>query len=233
MYSIATSANKYDPHLFQPWKWPMHMSMGPHPYRLCRPHSRENTINSHQCPFKWIEAQPMSTTTAVATIEQLRCMFAQHGIPETLVLDNGLQFMSDEFVQFCLKNGIHHVLVTPYHPSSNGLAERAVQTIKNGIRKMEEGNLQLKLSRVLLNYRITPQSTTGKSPAELLMNRQLRSCLNLLQPSLTQRVEKKQAYQKSNHDKQAQERSFEEGEEVYVKNYGQYGQRWLKVMLSL
>lgn len=109
----------------------------------------------------------------------------------------------------------------------------AVQTIKNGIRKMEEGNLQLKLSRVLLNYRITPQSTTGKSPAELLMNRQLRSCLNLLQPSLTQRVEKKQAYQKSNHDKQAQERSFEEGEEVYVKNYGQYGQRWLKVMLSL
>ena len=93
---------------------------------------------------------------------------------------------------------------------------------------MEEGNLQLKLSRVLLNYRITPQSTTGKSPAELLMNRQLRSCLNLLQPSLTQRVEKKQAYQKSNHDKQAQERSFEEGEEVYVKNYGQYGQRWLE-----
>ena len=65
----------------------------------------------------------MSTTTAVATIEQLRCMFAQHGIPETLVSDNGLQFMSDEFAQFCLKNGIHHVLVTPYHPSSNGLAE--------------------------------------------------------------------------------------------------------------
>ena len=84
----------------------------------------------------------MSTTTATATIKQLvRCMFAQHGIPETVVSDNGPQFTSDEFTQFCLRNGIHHVLVTPYHPSSNGLVERAVRTIKNGIQKMVEGNL--------------------------------------------------------------------------------------------
>ena len=82
---------------------------------------------------KWIEAKLMSTTVA-ATIERLRCMFAQHGIPETVVSDNGPQFTLDEFTQFCLRNGIHHVLVTPYHPSSNGLAERAVQTTKNGIR---------------------------------------------------------------------------------------------------
>ena len=89
------------------------------------------------------------------------------------------------------------MLVTPYHPLSNGLAERAVQTIKNGIRKMVQGNLQLKLFRVLINYRIIPQSTTGKLPAEFLMNQQMRSCLNLLQPNLAQNVEKKQMQQKS------------------------------------
>ena len=57
---------------------------------------------------------------------------------------------------------------------------------------MEDGRRKFatKLSRVILNHRITPQSTTGKSPAELLINRQLISCLNLLQPSLAQRVEK-------------------------------------------
>ena len=61
------------------------------------------------------------STTAAATVEQL---FAQHGIPETLVLDNDPQFTSDEYAQFCHRNGIHHVLVTPYHPSSNGLTEQ-------------------------------------------------------------------------------------------------------------
>ena len=91
-------------------------------------------IDAHS---KWIEAQPMSTTAA-ATVEQLRGMFAQHGIPETMVSDNGPLFTSDEFAQFCHENGIYRVLVTPYHPSSNGLAERAVQTIKNGIRKRKE-----------------------------------------------------------------------------------------------
>jgi transposase InsO family protein len=46
---------------------------------------------------KWIEAQPMITTTARATIEQLRVMFARWGIPETIVSDNGPQFVSHEY----------------------------------------------------------------------------------------------------------------------------------------
>lgn len=123
-------------------------------------------IDAHS---KWIEAKLMSTT-ATATIEQLRCMFAQHGIPETVVSDNGPQFTSDEFTQFCLRNGIHHVLVTPYHPLSNGLAERAVQTIKNGIWKME-GNLQLKLSLqdyTSEHHRKVACGITYKSTAEIL-----------------------------------------------------------------
>ena len=77
---------------------------------------------------KWIEAHLMSATTATSTIELLRSIFAQFGFPETLVSDNGPQFTSEEFRQFCRRNGIHQVLVAPYHPSSNGLAERAVQT---------------------------------------------------------------------------------------------------------
>ena len=138
----------------QPWQWPSRPWARIH-IDFAGPIEGKMMLIAIDAHSKWIEAKLMSTTTATATIEQLRCMFAQHGIPETVVSDNGPQFTSDEFTQFCLRNGIHHVLVTPYHPSSNGLAERAVQTIKNGIRKMVEGNLQLKLSRVLINYRIT------------------------------------------------------------------------------
>eukprot|EP00731_Ephydatia_muelleri_P024869 Em0016g1140a len=63
----------------------------------------------------------------------------------------------------------------PHHPSSNGMAERAVQTVKQGVKKMTTVTLRDKLARFLFQYRITPQTTTGVSPAELLRHQdQLR-----------------------------------------------------------
>ena len=76
-----------------------------------------------------------------------------------MVTDNGPCFTSSEFEQFLLKNGIAHKTSPPYHPASNGLAERAVQTFKKAMLKMSE-SLQIRLSRFLFRYRITPQSTT-------------------------------------------------------------------------
>ena len=87
----------------------------------------------------------MSTTTALATIEQLRVMITRWGIPETVVSDNGPQFVAQEF----RLNGIREVLVVPYHLSLNGMAQRAVKTVKEGIKKMLKGTLQDKLSRFL------------------------------------------------------------------------------------
>ena len=70
------------------------------------------------------------------------------GLPEKLVSDNGPTFVSAEFKEFLQRNGIIvHTTASPYHPSSNGLAERAVQTFKNGLRKMKDGSLQTKIAR--------------------------------------------------------------------------------------
>ncbi|UYV61876.1 K02A2.6-like [Cordylochernes scorpioides] len=77
---------------------------------------------------KWIEAIPFPNTSTRETIEQLRCLFARFGIPRTLLSDNGTGFTSEEFRQFMTINGIRHLRTAPFHPSSNGLAERAVQT---------------------------------------------------------------------------------------------------------
>ena len=79
------------------------------------------------------------------------------------------------------QNGVKHILTSPYHPSSNGLAERAVQTFKTGVTKLQ-GTMELRISKFLFKYRITPQTTTGLSPAELLMGRKLRTHLDLLHP---------------------------------------------------
>ena len=61
-----------------------------------------------------------------------------------------------------------------YHPTSNGSTEEAVQTFKSGIRKLTNDTLETRVVRFLLNYQITPQTTTGVSLSELLPS----CCLN-------------------------------------------------------
>ncbi|XP_049267997.1 uncharacterized protein K02A2.6-like [Rhipicephalus sanguineus] len=86
---------------------------------------------------KWIEAMPISTPSAEATIPCLRVMFATHGLPDVVVSDNGPAFVSEEFKNFLHRNGIKQVLTPPYHPASNGAAERAVECIKSKLKKSD------------------------------------------------------------------------------------------------
>ena len=76
-------------------------------------------------------------------------MFATHGLPRTVVSDNGSVFTSSDFEQFMLNNGIHHIRTAPYHSASNGLAERAVQTLKEELKKLTSGCLETELSHFL------------------------------------------------------------------------------------
>ena len=119
--------------------------------------------------------------------------------------DNGPCFISEEFHEYMTRNGIHHIRSSPYHPASNGLAERAVLVFKEGCKKMKEGTISDKIARFLFSYRNLPHSTTGVSPAELMFGRQLRSQLDLLKPSLESRVQHNQQRQKEGHDQHARE----------------------------
>ena len=208
-----------------PWEWPQ------------RPWSRIHI--DHAGPFlgqlfliaidahsKWMEVEIVSSTSAQCTIRKLRAMFATHGIPDVLVSDNGSGFTSEEFDVFMRRNGIRHITTAPYHPSSNGLAERAVQVLKSGLKKNQTGDIQMQLSRFLFQYRTTPHSTTGVSPAELLMGRQLRSALDLLKPSVYNRVRDKQQKQKTQYDQHTKCRSIVPSDPVFVRNYSS-GPKWL------
>ena len=75
------------------------------------------------------------TTPSQQAIKILRNLFATHGLPEMVVSDNGSAFTSAEYQTFVKRNGIRHVRSAPYHPSSNGQAERVVQTFKEAILK--------------------------------------------------------------------------------------------------
>lgn len=55
--------------------------------------------------------------------------------------DNAIAFTSVEFTDFLRKNGIRHVRIPPYHPASDGLVERAVQTFKEGMKRTNENSI--------------------------------------------------------------------------------------------
>ena len=115
---------------------------------------------------KWLEVIPMTTTSAEKTIEVLHTLFASYGLPQKLVSDNGPQFTASSFEEFLSANGVQHLKSPPYHPATNGEAERFVQTFKHSLKasRNESGTLAAKLSQFLLKYRTIPHATTGVSP---------------------------------------------------------------------
>jgi len=83
---------------------------------------------------KWMDMHITNTATSAVTMEKMRSSFATLGLPEIVVIANGPAFTSAECAQFMQRNGIQNVITAPYHPVSNGLAEYAVQTVKEGLR---------------------------------------------------------------------------------------------------
>ena len=105
-----------------PWEWPKHPWVRLHA-DYAGPVNGKMLLVLVDAYSKWLEVKAVSSATSAVTIEQLRSIFATHGLPEILVTDNGSNFTSTEFQEFTQRNGIKHVKTSPYHPSSNGLAE--------------------------------------------------------------------------------------------------------------
>lgn len=127
------------------------------------------------------------------------------------------------------QNEVKHITVASYHPASNGLVEKAVNIVKDGLRH-SGGGLETKLMRVLFKYRTTPPTTTGETPSKLSMGRELKTPLDNLRPSLSSKVETRQLQQKAQHDKTAFQRSFSVADLVYARNCGR-GEAWLPGIL--
>ncbi|XP_026565791.1 uncharacterized protein K02A2.6-like [Pseudonaja textilis] len=131
----------------------------------------------------WLEVSIMHSTTTEAVIRQLRKLFAMHGLPDLVVSDNGPQFTALTFERFLAEQGIRHALTALGQPATKGRAERTVRYTKKTLYKLESGDIQEKIYKLLMIQHIVPNTTTNKSPAELLMGRKLRSSLDRLHPT--------------------------------------------------
>ena len=95
----------------------------------------------------WYEIDTLRDTSAATVIKKLKAHFARFGRPVTLISDCGQPYSSEEFRKFMRAWNIEHVRSSPYHASSNGLAEKSVQTAKRLLEKTfkEGGDIYMAL----------------------------------------------------------------------------------------
>ena len=187
---------------------------------------------------RFFEVDELTTTTSYAVIRKLSAHFARHGIPETLISDNGPQFTSAEFAAFAAEWDFRHVTSSPAYPQSNGLAEKTVQTIKNIMtRSKADGRKPL---FAILEYRNTPVDNLA-SPAQLLMGRRLQSILpsapRHLEPATVDpatviaRRKQLQAKQKQYYDRSARpQEALTSGDKVYFQP--SKGEKWIPACVT-
>ena len=156
---------------------------------------------------KYPIVRKLSSTTSAAIINHLKSIFAEHGIPESLVSDDGPQYSSKEFAAFCDQWGINHITSSPVYPKSNGFIERMVQTVKNLLRKSEAAGQDPYLA--LLSYRATPVDSNLPSPAKLLNNREYRT--QLPSSGRLQRSQAKECHQDQLQHRQDVQKQLHDG----------------------
>ena len=215
--------------LSHPWEWPsapwerIHIDFaGPFMGRMFF-----IAVDAHS---KWPEVHVMNTITSSKTIGVLREIFSRTGIVKQIISDNGRTFTSEEFQTFCRNNGIIHKTSAPWHPATQGLVERFVQTFKLAMKSAstDGGSLHQKIGSFLLQYRNAAHATTNESPAKLFLGRQLRSRLELIKSNIRDTVEKKQ-FQSFTEPKRPQ---FSEGEKVMVRDYRENANKWTDAKIT-
>ncbi|XP_064470040.1 uncharacterized protein K02A2.6-like [Ornithodoros turicata] len=178
---------------------------------------------------RWIEAIPVKNASSEQTVRELRSVFARFGIPHCVVSDNGTPFTGKPFQDFVKANGIRHIRTAPYHPQSNGLAERAVRTVKDALKKMKTGDLRTNVDRWLHSYRRSPNTVSGKSPSEMLLGYNIRSRLDLIsvQELHKEAISKPDRARPSPEKESSSETGvLRPGTHVFARNYGR-GQKWI------
>ena len=106
----------------------MHSSSTGHRYCL--------TVMDHFSRF--IRAYPIRNKSTQSVLKELKTDICVFGTPVRALMDNGSEFSSNEFREFCKKAGIHQVTCLPYHPRGNSVLERAHRTLKSVIAMLSK-----------------------------------------------------------------------------------------------
>jgi transposase InsO family protein len=120
---------------------------------------------------KWPEAYPVVKIDKHSALKFIRGITSRFRVPNRIITDNGTQFTSELFGDYCDDMGIKLCFASPAHPKSNGQVERANAEILKGLKTKtynvlkKHGDSWLEeLPAVLWANRTTPSRATGETP---------------------------------------------------------------------
>ena len=177
-------------------------------------------------------SHPTQSVSAQATVDLLEQDFAHFSYPHTLVTDNASAFMSVEFQTWCKERGIVHLTGAPYHPATNGAAERLVQTFKQALEKLSLPPRKA-LQEFLMQFRRTLNSS-GYSPSELLNLRQIRTKIDTLAHTAQEKQAREATKSQQKEIISKVVRSYKVGDPVYALYFGprrDKGGRWVPAVI--
>ena len=186
----------------------------------------------------FFEVDKLSNKTSSEVIYKLKQQLARHGLPNTLISDNGPPFNSADFAEFAELYDFEHITSSPGFAQSNGKAENAIKTAKRLLSKAKEDKKDPYLS--LLDWRNTPSEGLDCSPCQRLFSRRTRTRLplaqKLLKPKVSENVQdklmKRKELQTKYYNVGAKDlASLKVGEVVRIKPFG-YSNRWIKARVE-
>ncbi|KAL5785135.1 hypothetical protein ACOSQ2_007527 [Xanthoceras sorbifolium] len=120
---------------------------------------------------KWVEAESYVRIKDSEVKSFIwKNVICRYGVPKEIVTDNGSQFISYDFQDFCDKWSIKLSYSNPRYPQANGQAESTNKTIMSTLKKRLDqckGKWADELPGVLWSYRTTVRTSTGETPFSL------------------------------------------------------------------
>ena len=150
---------------------------------------------------RYPEAIPLKSVTTVEVAEAVVDMFSRLGVPEEILSDQGVQFMSEVMQEVSRMLSVKRLVSTPYHPICNGLCEKFNGTLKRMLKRLCENkpkDWDRYVNAALFAYREAPQESTGFAPFELLYGRTVRGSVQILKQLWTKEI--KQPEVKSSYE---------------------------------
>ena len=83
---------------------------------------------------KWPEATAVLKANKYLVLKFIKDLVARFGVPNRIITDNGTQFTSHLFADYCDDMGIKLCFASVAHPHNNGQAERANAEILKGLK---------------------------------------------------------------------------------------------------
>ena len=178
---------------------------------------------------KWPEVTVTKSTKFEKLYPELDKSFACHGYPDKIIHDGGPPYNSQQWKDYAKRSGFETDLCTPEHPQANGQAEKMMSSIVKLTHASisEDKDPKEEITKFLLMYRNTPHSSTGQSPASLMMERKIKTKLpTIIAPPTSarhQQAQEKDSQSKAKHKayadrhRRARHRLIQVGDKVLVK----------------